>query len=42
MLGICPSFLPPHPKVISQMILLKLQKKKKVRSSFTQYHELFF
>lgn len=34
MLGICPSFLPPHPKVISQMILLKLQKKKKGKVFF--------
>lgn len=41
MLGICPSFLPPHSIVTPQMIFLKLKKKKgKVRSPFNKYYEL--
>lgn len=40
MLGICPSFLHPHSIVTSQMIFLKL-KKKKGKVSFTKYYELF-
>jgi len=41
MLGICPSFLHPHSIVTSQMIFLKL-KKKKGKVSFYQILRAFY